>query len=118
MYHAPEFLMSPGPCPGTAAFRQGGEIPWVQTSSKQENEAPRERLSRLSAASQHIGESLDMDSARRLTHAPYASIITLDAPGLVEDNLVLGLDPGDVERLWQAPRGGRSSNTWTPCRDR
>ena len=34
-----------------------------------------------------------MDSARSLTHAPFASIITLDASGLVEDNLVLGFDP-------------------------
>ena len=78
-----------------------------------EIEALRERLSRLSAASQHINESLDvdtalravMDSARSLTHAPYASIITLEASGLVEDHLVLGFDPGDVERLWQAPQG-------------
>ena len=78
-----------------------------------EIEALRERLSRLSAASQHINESLDvdaalravMDSARSLTNAPYALIITLDASGRVEDNLVLGFDPGDVERLWQAPQG-------------
>ena len=45
-----------------------------------------------------------MDSARSLTHAPYASIITLDASGLVEDHLVLGFDPGDVERLREAPQ--------------
>ena len=72
-----------------------------------------DRLYRLSQASLRINESLDvdtalravMDSARSLTHAPYASIITLDASGLVEDNLVLGFDPGDVERLWQAPQG-------------
>ena len=78
-----------------------------------EIEALRERLSRLSEASLRINESLDvdtalravMDSARSLTHAPYASIITLDASGLVEDHLVLGFDPGDVERLWQAPQG-------------
>ena len=76
-------------------------------------EALREHLSRLSAASQRINESLDfdavlravMDSARPLTHAPCASIITLGASGLVEDNPVLGFDPGDIERLWQAPQG-------------
>ena len=78
-----------------------------------ENEALRERLSRLSAASQHINESLDvdtalravMDSARSLTHAPFASIITLDDSGQVEDHLVLGFEPGYLERLWQAPQG-------------
>ena len=76
-------------------------------------EALRERLSRLSLASRRINESLDvdtalqavMDSARSLTHAPYASIITLDGSGQVQDHLVLGFDPGDVERLWQAPQG-------------
>ena len=72
-----------------------------------------DRLSRLSAASVRINESLDvdtalravMDSARCLTDAPYASIITLDALGRVEDHLVLGFDPDDVERLWQAAQG-------------
>ncbi len=78
-----------------------------------ENEALRERLSRLSAASQHINESLDvdtalravMDSARSLTRAPFASIITLDDSGWVEEHLVLGFEPGYLERLWQAPQG-------------
>ena len=72
-----------------------------------------DRLSRLSAASLRINESLDlgtalravMEGARSLTHAPYAALITLDALGRVEDHLVLGFDPGDVERLWQAPQG-------------
>ena len=45
------------------------------------------------------------ESARSLTDAPYAVIITLDASGAVEDHLVLGLEPDDVERLWQAPQG-------------
>ena len=76
-------------------------------------ELPGERLTRLSQASLRISGSLDvdtalqavMDSARSLTHAPYAAIITLDDAGQVEDHLVLGWDPGDVERLWQAPQG-------------
>ncbi len=76
-------------------------------------EALRKRLSRLSAASLRINESLDidtalqavMDSARSLTHAPFASIITLDDSGQVEDHLVLGFEPGYLERLWQAPQG-------------
>ena len=78
-----------------------------------EIEALRERLSRLGHASRRINESLDvdtalravMDSARSLTHAPYSVITTLDDSGQVEDHLVLGLDQGDVERLWQAPQG-------------
>ena len=78
-----------------------------------EIEALRERLSRLSEASRRINESLDvdtalqavMDSARSLTHAPFASIITLDDSGQVEDHLVLGFEPGYLERLWQAPQG-------------
>jgi len=57
-----------------------------------------DRLSRLSAASVRINESLDvdtalravMDSARCLTDAPYASIITLDAYG--------GIHPGEHRR--------------------
>ena len=76
-------------------------------------ELPGERLTRLSAASLRINESLDvdaalqavMDSARSLTQAPYAAIVTLDDSGRVEDHLVLGWDPADVERLWQAPQG-------------
>ncbi len=78
-----------------------------------EMEALRERLSRLSEASLRVNESLDfdtalravMDGARSLTHAPFASIITLDGSGQVEDHLVLGFEPGYLERLWQAPQG-------------
>ena len=78
-----------------------------------EIEALRERLSRLSEASLRVNESLDvdtalqavMDSARSLTHAPFASIITLDDSGQVEEHLVLGFEPGYLERLWQAPQG-------------
>ncbi len=76
-------------------------------------ELPGERLTRLSQASLRINESLDVDTAlqavmenaRSLSRAPYAAIITLDASGEVEDHLVLGFEPGDVERLWQAPQG-------------
>ena len=76
-------------------------------------ELPGERLTRLSQASLRINESLDVDTAlqavmenaRSLLQAPYASIVTLDASCRVEDHLVLGFDPGDVERLWRAPQG-------------
>ena len=78
-----------------------------------ENQLLRERLSRLSRASQQVIESLDvdaalqavMDGARSLTQAPYAAIVTLDDAGRVDDHLVLGWDPADVERLWQTPQG-------------
>ena len=74
-----------------------------------------DRLSRLSQASLRINESLDVetalraviDGARSLTGAPYSVIVTLDGSGRVEDHLVAGLDPGDVEQLWQAPGGKR-----------
>ena len=79
----------------------------------QEPEPPGDRLTRLSQASLRINESLDvdtalqavMDSARSLTRAPYAVIITLDTEGRVEDHLTQGCDPDDAERLWQAPQG-------------
>ncbi len=75
--------------------------------------SPGDRLSRLSAAILRINESLNvdaalqavMDGARSLTGAPYAAIITLDVAGWVENHLVLGFHPADVERLWQAPKG-------------
>ena len=80
-----------------------------------ENEALRERLSRLSQASQRINESLDfdtvlqgvLDSARSLTEASYALITTVDQSGQVEDYCVSGLTPGDAQRLWEMPEGPR-----------
>ena len=78
-------------------------------------ETPGDRLTRLSQASLRINESLDMDTAlravmegaRSLTRATHALITTLDDARRVDDYLVLGLDPSDVERLWQAPEGLR-----------
>ena len=68
---------------------------------RQQIEALRERLSRLSEASLRINESLDLDSvlqgvldsARSLTGASYALITTLDASGQVQEFLVSGLTP-------------------------
>ena len=76
---------------------------------------PDDRLSRLSQASLHINESLDvdtalravMDSARSLTRATHVVIVTLGDSGHVEDRLALGFEPGDVEQLWQAPQAQR-----------
>ncbi len=78
-------------------------------------EPPDDRLARLSQTILRINESLDVDTAlravmegaRSLTRAPYSVITTLDDSGRMEDHLVLGLDSGDVERLWQAPGGPR-----------
>ena len=82
---------------------------------ERENEALRDRLSRLSEASLRINESLDfdtvlqgvLDSARSLTEASYALITTVDQSGQVEDYCVSGLTPGDAQRLWEMPEGLR-----------
>ena len=82
---------------------------------ERENQALRERLSRLSEASLHINESLDLDavlqgvldSARSLTDASYALITTVDQSGQVEDYCVSGMTPGDAQRLWEMPSGPR-----------
>ena len=83
--------------------------------SAQRTEPAGDRLYRVSQASLRINESLEVDTAlravmegaRSLTRAPYSVITTLDASGRVEDHLAMGLDPGDVVRLWQAPEGTR-----------
>ncbi len=64
-----------------------------------EIEALRERLSRLSAASRHINESLDfdavlqgvLDSARSLTSARYGVMTLLDDGGGVQGFLASGM---------------------------
>ena len=77
--------------------------------------ALRERLTRLSEASLHINESLDLgavlqgvlDSARALTDASYALITTIGQSGQVEDFLVSGLSDEESMRLWEMPDGPR-----------
>ena len=74
----------------------------------QENEALRERLSRLSEASLSINESLDfdtvlqgvLDSARALTQARYGVVTLLDESGRVQDFLSSGLTPEESEGVW------------------
>ena len=66
-----------------------------------ENQALRERLSRLSEASLRINESLDLDtvlqevvdSARALTGSAYGVITTLDDSGLPKDFVTSGMSP-------------------------
>ena len=72
---------------------------------ERENQALRNRLSRLSEASLHINESLDLDavlqgvldSARSLTDASYALSATLDGSSRVEDFRVSGLSPDEAD---------------------
>ena len=78
-----------------------------------ENEALRERLSRLSEASLRINESLDfqavlqsvLDSACSLTGARYGVITLLDRSGRVEDFLYSGLTPEETALFGELPDG-------------
>ena len=80
-----------------------------------ENAALRERLSRLSAASLRINESLDfddvlqgvLDSARSLTGARYGVMTLLDGEGRVQDFLSSGLAEEESGALWAMPDGLR-----------
>jgi len=80
-----------------------------------EIQALQERLSRLSAASLRINESLDfdqvlqgvLDSARFLTGARYGVMTLLDDAGWVQDFLSSGLTAQESEQLWLMPEGLR-----------
>ena len=80
-----------------------------------ENEALRERLTRLSRASLQINESLDfdavlqrvLDSACSLTGARCGVITLLDETGQADDFLSSGITPEDAQRLWELPDGMR-----------
>ena len=80
-----------------------------------ENEALRDRLSRLSEASLRINESLDfdtvlqevLDSARALTGARYGVITLLDETGQLQDFLSSGMSSVEAERLWEMTEGRR-----------
>jgi len=77
----------------------------------QENEALRDRLSRLSKASLRINESLEfddvlqsvLDSARSLTGARFGILTLLDETGQADDYLSSGLTPQDAQALWDLP---------------
>ncbi len=82
---------------------------------KQENEALRERISRLSAASLRISASLDLntvlrevvDSARALTGARYGVIIAIDGAGQAGDFIGSGFTPDEYKQLADWPDGPR-----------
>lgn len=78
---------------------------------KQENQALRERLSKLSEASLRISESLDLEtvlgevaaSARELTGAGCSGIVTMDGEGQMEDFITAGLAPEEYQQLLDHP---------------
>ena len=80
-----------------------------------ENQALRERLSRLSEASLRINESLDpdtvlqevMDNARTLTAARFGAITTLDDEGGLLDFITSGLSPEEREGMLALSEGPR-----------
>ena len=86
-------------------MRNSGEL-------ERENEALRDRLSRLSEASLRINESLDfegvlqevVDSARAITDARFGGLTTVDGSGQLESFLSSGLTPEQHEALY-TPEG-------------
>ena len=78
-----------------------------------ENEAPLERLSRLSQASRRINESLDfdtvlqdvVDSARTLTGARYGAITVLGEAGQRPDFIFSGLTREEHQGPSEMPQG-------------
>ena len=79
----------------------------------QENEALRERLSRLSEASLRINESLDFDTvlqeavdgARALTASRYGAITVLGEAGQTPEFIVSGMSKEEHQGLWDMPQG-------------
>ena len=84
-------------------------------SATRENEALRERISRLSAAILRINASLDVatvlqevvDSARALTAARYGIIATVDDAGAVQDFVASGFTREEQDQLANWPDGPR-----------
>ena len=82
---------------------------------ERENEALRERLSRLGAASLRINQSLDLDavlqgaldSARSLTGARYGVLTLLDDAGRIQDFLSSAMTEEEARRIWDTPNGMR-----------
>ncbi len=80
-----------------------------------EHESPTllDRLSKLSAASLRINESLDfdtvlqgvIDSARSLTNARYGALIAFDQSGGIENLITSGITPEERPRFGDLPKG-------------
>ena len=89
-------------------------------SLRRENEALRDRLSRLSKASLRITEYLDhdavlqgvIDEARLLTDARYGALVAFGAPGSIETLITPPASPRRSAGGWgTCPRAWDSSNT-------
>ncbi len=84
------------------------EVKWEKAAA-----ALRARLTRLSEASLHINESLEMetvlqgalDSARSLTGARYGVLSTVDETGELEELLASNLTPEEFRGLQEIPGG-------------
>ncbi len=82
---------------------------------RRENEALRDRISRLSAASLRISASLDLntvlhevaETARELTGARYGIITTIDDSGQVQNFVTSGFTPDEHQQLAAWPDGTR-----------
>ena len=93
---------------------QGGELKPAD-ELRAENEALRDRLSRLSESSLRISESLDVntvlrevvESARALTSAGCSGITTMDASGHLQDFVTAGVSPEEYQRFLHLPHGPR-----------
>ena len=91
----------------------GGEKLQNPNDLLNENQALRERLSRLSEASLRITEDLDLgivlqgvvDGARSLTGARMGGITALDEQGQLQDFITSGLTPEEHQRFLELPGG-------------
>ena len=91
----------------------GGEKLQNPNDLLNENQALRERLSRLSEASLRITEDLDLDivlqgvvdGARSLTGARMGGITALDEQGQLQDFITSGLTPEEHQRFVDLPGG-------------
>ena len=100
---------------GARGLRQinGGEKLRNPDDLSHENQALRERLSKLSEASIRITEDLDLDivlqgvvdGARSLTGARMGGITALDEQGQLQDFITSGLTPEEHQRFLELPGG-------------
>ena len=100
---------------GARGLRQlnGGEKLRNPDDLSHENQALRERLSKLSEASLRITEDLDLDivlqgvvdGARSLTGARMGGITALDEQGQLQDFITSGLTPEERQRFLELPGG-------------
>ena len=95
------------------ALRRPGVTLEEADSLRRENEALRDRLSRLSKASLRITEYLDhdavlqgvIDEARLLTDARYGALVAFDDSGGIETLITSGVTPEERPRFGDLPKG-------------